>query len=132
MKKSLLPKLLLLLSFSLFASPMQAPAFTPDDDDVIEIDVNSLPATNGPKRTPAISPISAACHVNLSFIEVNFLFDLGDVDIVVTNLSSGSSSAFNVHSSIQNTFIPFVFTPGYHTIVFTTSAGAIYSGCFVI
>ncbi len=104
--------------------------FNSDDDDVIEIDVNYTPPVTGPKRTPAIVPISAICYVELSHIVVNIQYNMGDVVITITNHTTGAISTINTPSSTGVAVIPFLLESGYYSITFETATGFIYSGCF--
>ena len=122
----------LLLSVSLFSMSKDKSTFNPDDDDVIEIDVNYTPPVTGPKRTPAVIPISATYYATFSCIEVCFLYNIGDVDIVITNITSGSSSFYNIHSFIGSVVIPFYYDYGSYCIEFSTESGAVYSGLFTL
>lgn len=130
--KKLLLSLLLMFSFSLFAAPTSETSYALDDDDVIEIDVSYIPPVTGPKRTPAIVPISAACYVELSYIVVNFQYNIGDVVITITNHSTGGNTIVNTPSSAGTAIIPFLLESGYYSITFETTTGSIYSGCFIV
>ena len=102
--KKLLLSLLLMFSFSLFAAPTSETSYALDDDDVIEIDVSYIPPVTGPKRTPAIVPISAACYVELSYIVVNFQYSIGvngnyecsDFGNLKCSVFSNKSTSFSV------------------------------------
>ncbi len=131
MKKNLLI-FLFLLSFSLFATQKYDAYFATDNDDVIEIDISITPPVTGPKRMPPIIPISATCFVGLSYIDVHFFYDIGDVDIIVTNLDSCSSNSYSVHSSIGYIFLPFQSYEGNYLIEFITLSGTTYYGYFLI
>lgn len=129
--KKILFYLLLMFSFSLFATPTSETSYAAADDDVIEIDVSYIPPVTGPKRTPAIVPISATCYVELSYIVVNFQYNIGDVVITITNHTTGANSTVNSPSSTGSAIIPFLFESGYYSITFETANGSYY-GCFSI
>lgn len=122
----------LLLSVSLFSMSKEKSTFNPDDDDVIEIDVNYTPPVTGPKRTPAVIPISATYYASFSCIEVCFLYNIGDVDIVITNLTTGSTSSINASSSVGRIYIPFNYSSGSFSIDFYASNGSSYCGYLLI
>lgn len=131
--KKILFTLLFVLSFtSLFATQKDKTSFKDDGDDVIEIDVNYTPPVTGPKRSPAIVPISATYYVALSYIEVSFLYNMGDISIVLTDLASNSTMVYNSDTSIGTVFIPFNSGSGVYSIEFITSSGETYSGVFII
>lgn len=132
MMKKIVLLFLLLIPFSLFAEPEWISTSVSDEEDVIEIDISYTPPVTGPKRTPSLIPIDASYHSLLSFIEVVFLSDIGDVDIVITNLSSGTEINYNVSSSIGSANLPIVQTTGYYSITFTSSGGNMYVGYFLI
>lgn len=126
--KKIAPFLLLFCSLSFLASTQNETINVSDDDDeVIEIDVNYIPPVTGPKRAPAYIPINATYYVASSIIEVTFLFDIGNVDILITDLSNGSSSTFNT-SSMAPFYIPKNLTYGIYSIEFITSTGCTYIG----
>lgn len=125
--KKIASLLLLFCSLSLYASPTHETSPMADDDEIIEIDVNYNPPVTGPKRAPAHIPITASYYVSSSIIEVIFLSNIGNVNIVLTNLSTGSMSTFNT-SSEGPLFIPISQIDGFYSIEFITSAGHTFIG----
>lgn len=132
MKSGLFITLLLASAISMFAVPKDNCVFSGDDDDVIEIDVNYIPPFTGPKRSPAIVPISAVYYAEQSIIEVSFLNNIGEVDVTFTNLTLGSGSNFTIDSSFGSVYIPVNYTSGYFSVEFVTSTGDTYLGYLLL
>lgn len=124
---------LLLCSFSLSATQRDYSSFIPDDDDedeAIDIGTSHIMPPNGPKRMPAYIPVSATIHHRLLCIEVTFLAEIGEVSIMLTNLSTGESSTMDADSLCGTVFIPLPGTPGLWKITFSLSNGTCYEGMF--
>jgi hypothetical protein len=132
MKKILFILILIISVTSLFATLNENPFVKRECGDVIEIDVNSNTPVSGSHRSPVIIPIRAICYVDLYYVDVLFLSNLGDVEITITNFSYGSSNSYRVHSSVGSVWIPLNFGEGNYVIEFITLGGASYSGYFFI
>ncbi|MBQ6958211.1 MAG: hypothetical protein IJP77_06605 [Bacteroidales bacterium] len=116
-----------LLSFSLNVKAQDIP----EDDEVIVIDVTQNTTETGPQRS--ISPIRAVYHTVFSFIEIDFLIDMGEVVIRQTNLTSGNSSCTQVSSSIvERMHMPVLFGAGFYCIEFIKEDGSDYIGFFSV
>lgn len=81
---------------------------------------------------PVVVPITVTCYLNLSFISVCFLYDLGDVDVIITNTTYGTYTSYQVPSSVGSIIIPYSMSSGNYIISFTTMEGASYSGQFIV
>lgn len=76
--------------------------------------------------------ITAHYLTSLSLV-ITVTEDLGDVEIVVTNTSTGEfwSDTFDSTAEHQS-FLPISGTPGYYEIEYVTEAGGVYAGEFLI
>ena len=75
-----------------------------------------------------------ACYDELySAIQTIVTSDLGQVEIMVTNLSTGEawSDTFDSGAFMQN-IMPISGTPGYYEIEYITESGDVYTGEFII
>jgi hypothetical protein len=131
MKITFLLTLFLASATALFAYPSEDLSFK-SDDDVIEIDVNYTPPFTGPKRSPALVPICATYYPSLSYIELSFIYYIGDVEISITELTSGANQSYCFSSSYGSAIIPFCYTSGIFYIEFTSSLGLSFSGYLVL
>ena len=69
----------------------------------------------------------------LSAVHTSVSSDLGDIDVTVTNCSTGESweDTFD-SSSISQHLLPISSTPGLYEVTYTTSSGDLYEGTFMI
>lgn len=75
-----------------------------------------------------------ACYNGMSVtIHTIITSDLGQVEIMVTNLSTGEawSDTFDSGAFMQN-IMPISGTPGYYEIEYITESGDVYAGEFII
>ena len=127
-------RLLLLFSFFLNAfvcSPILANP-NGDDGEPIPIQVNE-PGDEDDKngfRSPAMIPVQAAWMHELQCVEVEFLQSLGEVTILLKNLSNMTIASTVVDSACGTCFIPVVCGPGFYSIQFVTADGSDYLGFF--
>lgn len=131
MRQLFLPFLMaasLLLSFS----PAAKAQDTPDEEGVIVIDLSSITTEHGPKRSPVLVPINATYYVPSSCLEILFLFDMGDVSVSVTNISSGDHYSTTVESYCGTAILPLPLSSGLWAISFSTDDGDNYIGYFII
>lgn len=104
----------------------------PNDEGVIVVDITQNTTETGPKRAPAIIPISANYYLLSSCLEVLFLYDMGDVTVSVTNLNTGYNSTFMTDSS-HGIILPLLRIPGPWEITFNAEGkGVIYIGRFIV
>lgn len=123
---SLMMTFVFLVSFSFTANAQDIP----DDDDVIVIDVTHNTTETGPQRS--IIPIYAAFCPSLSLVEIEFLINIGDVTICLTNLTSGSMASTVVDSSYGSCILPVTGGDGLYYLEFLLSDGNRYFGYFLI
>ena len=103
MKQFALYLMMTIASFLSFTSQAKAQDI-PDDDDEIIIVITEEITENGPTRS--FIPISATYCIPLSCLDIVFLDNIGVVEIVITDLSSGSSTVYNTQSSLGEVVIP--------------------------
>lgn len=94
----------------------------PDDDDEIIIVITEEITENGPTRS--IIPITATYSISSSCLDVVFLDNIGNVDILITDLASGSSTVYHIQSSVGEIVIP--INPGCYFIEFNLSYSSFY------
>lgn len=80
----------------------------------------------------SIIPIEAYYIALNSSICVTFSQNLGDMDVTVTNLTTGDSDDFEIVASIGSTLLPISGDTGYYRIDFILSSGTQYYGEFEI
>lgn len=130
-------KSLVALSFALslffFAQPLTALALG-DGNDKEEIIINPDTIHNGGGhfRAPALVPIRAAYLPHSSAIELEFLYNIGEVQVTLSSLVDGTQAAFTVPSAAGTAIIPAPSTPGAYTIFLRTETGASYCGNFMV
>ena len=79
------------------------------------------------------------CHIDsyyygmLSSIQTTVTEDLGEVEVTVTNLSTGEAWSDTFDSGvIMQTLLPISGTPGYYEIEYITESGDTYVGSFIV
>lgn len=78
-------------------------------------------------------PITSYALISMKSICTYSLVDLGEIEIIVTNTSTGEYWSSTFDSAIeQNTFLQISGTPGYYEIEYITESGDVYSGEFII
>ena len=131
-KKSLVA---LTFALSLFTSaqPLMALALG-DGKDKEEIIINPDTIHNGGGlfRAPAVVPIYAAYLPCSSVIELEFLCNIGDVQVTLISLVDETQATFTVPSAAGAAIIPVPSTLGVYTISLRTETGANYCGQFII
>lgn len=131
-KKSLVA---LTFALSLFISvqPLMALALG-DGNDREEIIINPDTIHNGGGhfRAPALVPICAAYLPHTSTIELEFLYNIGNVQLSLCSLAGETQATFTVHSATGTAIIPAPSTPGPYTLSLRTETGASYCGQFII
>lgn len=72
-------------------------------------------------------------YVNYPCIQTTMTEDLGEVELNVTNLSTGESwSSFFDSATQSQALLPISGSPGYYVIEYTTESGDVYSGELLI
>ena len=107
---------------------------TPDDDGeevVIVIDESSQ--GNGHGRSIIPAPFSVTLFRSLNCIQVEFLDNMGEITISLTNFITGSISSLIVDSQVGSVVVPFAPSSGLWQISFhLEGSGTSYSGTFII
>lgn len=81
-------------------------------------------------RSPSMIPIEAYYDSFVSGIAVTFLHDLGEVDVNVTNHSTGECLDGTMSALAGMTILPISGTEGLYTVTFTFPDGPEYYGEF--
>ena len=111
--------------------PLSAFAQNNGDDEYEAIDLTF--EQNNPDigaRTGNMLPIEAYFSSSLSAVFVNFLVCVGEVEIRLTNLTTGSMISTVVNSAIGSCFIPVTGGSGLYRLDFQDCDGAIVYGYF--
>ena len=81
----------------------------------------------------SLCEIQAYYNGMLSVVHTAITSNLGDVDVIVTNCSTGESWEDTFDSSvISQHLIPISSTSGFYQVTFITSSGEQYEGTFLI
>lgn len=124
-------KIVLLLSFICLVAMTSWSA--EDDPQFIPIAVlDNTIETGQTHRAPAFIPMQAYYDGFLTSVCVQFLQNIGDVEVTITNLSTGDYVNYNVDSSTGGVFLPISGVEGTYRIVFLLSSGVGYEGEFEI
>ena len=92
--------------------------------------IGTNPPSEPLHRNPEIVPISCSVDLNTFFIFVSFSYNMGDVDIVLENLSTGEYSLTTVASVTGGGIIPFSGFSGIWRITFILESGNEFEGEF--
>ena len=85
------------------------------------------------KRNIEESSIESYYYGMLSSIQTTVTSDLGQIEMTVTNLSTGEAWSDSFDSgTIMQTILPISGTPGYYEIEYVTESGDVYAGEFLI
>lgn len=106
-------------------------SFASSEDETIVI----IPSNNSPNRRPhtkAKVPFEVSYCSETSSLSVLFLYDVGQVEISIMNVSSGSYYNYVINSNVGLTFLPINGDSGYYAITFNLPEGKQYVGEFVI
>ena len=130
-------KSLVALSFALslffFAQPLKALALGDGNDKEEIIIVTDIQVSDkSHNRAPALVPIRAAYLPYSSAIELEFLYNIGEVQVTLSSLVDGTQAAFTVPSAAGTAILPVPSTPGAYTIFLRTETGASYCGNFMV
>lgn len=103
-----------------------------DGDNVpIKVTMATKETERNPRnRVPALIPIEAYYDGNMSSIVISFTRNLGDVDVLVTNMGAGEFIETTINAAHAPAVIPVSGADGLYTIDFILSTGASYFGSF--
>ena len=83
------------------------------------------------QRDLDVCPILSYYYGMLSSIQTTVTSDLGQIEMTVTNLSTGEAWSDSFDSgTIMQTLLPISGTPGFYEIEYITESGVTYVGCF--
>lgn len=83
-------------------------------------------------RGPAIVPVEVTLNHNLSTLNIAYLYNVGVVDILITNNTTNEITAIEVDSILEQIDIAVLSGWGSYTIEFQTEDGASYIGSFIL
>ena len=85
------------------------------------------------ERDVSFSFIKSFYYGISSCVQTIALSDIGEVNVTVTNCSSGESWYDSFDSAAQpQTFIQLSGTPGLYQVTYITENGDVYEGCFIL
>ena len=85
------------------------------------------------KRNIEESSIESYYYGMLSGIQTTVTEDLGEVEVTVTNLSTGEAWSDSFDSGVtMQTLLPISGTSGYYEINYVTESGDVYTGEFLV
>ncbi|MCM1176499.1 MAG: DUF3244 domain-containing protein [Clostridium sp.] len=84
----------------------------------------------GRHHAPARIPMEVSYMSFVSALRITFLNDLGNVEVNMTNNSTGEYIEGTVNASAGVTMLPISSDDGFYTITFTLSGGTTYYGEF--
>ena len=123
-------KLLILLMAMLL--PLSALEISADEKGVIQKIPLQIGKSTILKRDCTV-PIEANYYGMISGIQTSVSEDIGEVEVLVTNTSTGEFWMTSFDSSNeQQSFLQISGTPGYYDIEYITESGDIYEGTFLI
>ena len=109
-------------------------AFGMRSEEAVKLKINLI-KTTGEKlsRSQLSSPVESYYYGMLSAVYTTAVSDLGEIDVRVTNISTGESWEDNFDSSsISQHLLPISSTSGLYEVTYTTSSSDIYEGTFII
>lgn len=126
MVKKFIPLLLALITV-LCVMPMRGdtPPARPVEIPIKQLDKSDL--------IRSLCNIQAYYYGMLSAVHTSSLSDLGEINVTVTNCSTGESwdDTFDSSSMYQH-LLPISSTPGLYEVTYITSCGDLYEGTFII
>lgn len=120
------------IAFLLLLSAFPCAHAAEDADEIIPIVQTrpSMPTETYPKA-PAFIPIEAEFSRDSQSIEIFYRYDVGVVEVSLSELSSGDIVSFS-HQGIGTVILPAVLASGRYLITFTLPDGREYQGEFEI
>ena len=122
-------KLLLLLCVALLPQ-FSSYLFADSNDEKVDLPI-LLHQSTDVKHERSINSIEAFYNAGINAVRIFTLSDMGDIFIVVTNLSDGNTyDAWFDSSVMTDTLLSLDSTYGIYELVLTTEYGEIYTGTF--
>lgn len=124
---------LLIICVIAFLNPAIAIAIADDDGDGDGdvIDITYLEPGQSYNRSQIVPPIQASL-INQSIVAVTFIYDVGEISIRISNLTTGHSSVTVVDSSFGKCLLPVTGGSGSYCVDFQTENGSYYFGYFLV
>lgn len=125
--------LILIATFFVCSLDVSASSLFERENDRINIKMRDKKSNQAHShRAPAKIPIEANYNSFISGIAITFLQDLGNVEMNVTNHSTGEYLEGATTATTGTTVLPISGTEGVYTITFTLPNGTEYEGEFEI
>lgn len=77
-------------------------------------------------------PVQVVYFVTMETIQTSVISDLGSIEMIVTNLTTGETWSDTFDSDVSPHFLQISGVPGLYEITYLTSFGDIYEGNFTI
>ncbi len=125
-------RFLLLLSI-LFLAAEVSWSYSNGDHQFIPIRVlDNSTETGRENRSQDVIPIQALYDELSSSIYIQFLQNIGNVCVTVTNIDTGYDAEFDMDSNVGATFLPISGESGFYYITFVATVAGEYEGEFEI
>ena len=100
-------------------------------DSIIVLDPFPIPGNDIP-RSPTVVPISASYEPLLSSVLLTFTSNLGEIEVEITNTTSGGYVSGTIDTQYLSSMIPISMGSGHYILLFTLPSGRQYIGEFDI
>ena len=77
-------------------------------------------------------PVQVVYFVTMETIQTSVISDLGSIEMIVTNLTTGETWSDTFDSDVSPHFLQISGAPGFYEITYLTSFGDLYEGTFTI
>ena len=77
-------------------------------------------------------PVQVVYFVTMEMIQTSVISDLGSIEMIVTNLTTGETWSDTFDSAVSPHFLQISGAPGLYEITYLTSFGDLYEGQFII
>ena len=130
--KKLLWSFLVFLTTVGLSSQASIVCFPDEGDELESIDISvDLPGTPVTRSAVEI-PFEVGYNRIGVYVAINFYDNIGEVSVIIKNLSTGTNATTLVDSSCGSCCIPVTGGYGFYRIEFVTSDGTVYYGYFTI
>ena len=103
-----------------------------DDEEGDVIDIQYLPSGQSLHRSIVPIPLQATLYYIQGVVTVQFSYNLGEVDIRMTNCTAGLSNTITIDSLVGSVSLPVPFGSGLYLIEILTPEGNTYYGYFPV
>lgn len=131
MKKITCCLLAVFTAFSLsFATSASVMISDDPEEEAIPLQTNEPGEGDANLRGNTYVPIIASYNPSLYRISLEFLYNIGDIEIQLNNLTAGGSVSVPTNTNCGNVYIPIVLGSGYYCLEFLIDGVTMYYGYF--